>query len=1117
MNSILPQELSSKAVLIKVIIIANLIFSSYLEAQPVVYKNGDFGGISDFTTYSTEQGLALSGIASSFVDHLGNIWFGTYGGGVCRYDGKSFVTYTIKNGLSGNVVLSIYEDRMGNLWFGSNRGGLTKYDGKKFISFTTKEGLAHNTILCITEDRFGVLWFGTYGGGISKYNGKTFQTINKENGLPDNGVRSIFFDNKNNAWIGTLNSGVCKFDGKTYKTYTTKDGLPHNGIFTILQDNNENLWFGTIGGGISRFDGEKFQNFSESKTAQSNLIWCSYKDHSGNLWFGTRGGGLIRYDGKEFTKFTTYNGLNSNFIFTITQDKSGYIWLGTYGSGVVRYDGKAFVSFTTKQGLASNLIYSILQDRDGNYWLGTYSNGLNKLTVSSNLCFDEKLILHYTTANGLNNNDVKALCEDRKGNIWLGTVGGGVSRLSKKGSIKFENFTTKDGLPDDRVHSILEDSKGNIWFGTSGGLCRFDGKTFKNYSTKDGLVDRIVLCILEDKKGNLWLGTSGGVNSFDGKTFKSYTTKNGLAHNIVFSMVEDKNGFIWFGTDGGGISRFDGTKFLTYTTEDGLSNNTVGQIVQDKVGRIFFGTNLGLSVLVGWNKSKPIFENFNKQTGFPIKDIVAGCKGMIIDKTGAIWIGTGDETTALIRFDYNEIKKNYLSPKVVIRNVRIHENPIAWYDMSDTKDSVLVNQQEIITLGRKLSVTERDSIRKFYSGVKFESIKAFYPIPIGLVVPHKNNSITFGFTAIEPSKPYLVKYQYILEGYENYWSPITNRTSAVFGNITSGKYTFRLKALSANGTWSEPISYSFVVLPPWYLSFWAYLGYLTGFILFVYLSIFLNSKRLKKINLQLESVVNERTSEIAKQNEELVKQAWQIQEQALKLQEANASKDKFFRIIAHDLRGPIGSLINLTEVMSNESEGYSIEEFTQISSSINKSADNLYKLMNNLLEWAKMQQEGIKLNLADHNLFELVGQCLSGIDESAKRKKIILENQIEDNVIVYADEKMLNTILRNLISNAIKFTPHEGRVIVSANSNDKEIEILVTDTGVGISSGDLTKIFKIDEKTGRVGTDNEPSTGLGLVLCKEFIEKHNGKITVESKVGEGSIFRFTIPKKNNLL
>ena len=236
-----------------------------------------------------------------------------------------------------------------------------------------------------------------------------------------------------------------------------------------------------------------------------------------------------------------------------------------------------------------------------------------------------------------------------------------------------------------------------------------------------------------------------------------------------------------------------------------------------------------------------------------------------------------------------------------------------------------------------------------------------------------------------------------------------------------------------------------------------------------------------------------------------------IQQQNNQLKELNAAKDKFFSIIAHDLKSPFSGFLNLTEIMATESKDFTQSEFIDFSQSLNESAVNLYKLLENLLEWASMQQGIMNFNLKTHNLFSLTSHSVVSILERAGQKGISIINQVDESINVSADEKMINTVFRNLISNAVKFTRKNGSITLDARSTENGmIEISVRDTGIGISEKELKKLFKIGEKVGSMGTDNELSTGLGLLLCKEFIEKHGGKIWVESEEKKGSTFFFTL-------
>lgn len=239
----------------------------------------------------------------------------------------------------------------------------------------------------------------------------------------------------------------------------------------------------------------------------------------------------------------------------------------------------------------------------------------------------------------------------------------------------------------------------------------------------------------------------------------------------------------------------------------------------------------------------------------------------------------------------------------------------------------------------------------------------------------------------------------------------------------------------------------------------------------------------------------------------------EIKERNEQLIKLNAEKDKFFSIIAHDLKGPFNGFLNLTELMADSTELFSPAEYIEYSKMLNEAARNLYKLLENLLEWAQVQKGAIDFTPKDSDLSKMVSQSIDTIFQRALQKKISIINEIIDTQKVYADEKMIGTVLRNLLSNAIKFTRTDGRAIIKSKWLDNDtIEVSVEDNGVGISEKDVNKLFKIEEKVSSKGTDGESSTGLGLLLCKEFIEMHGGKIWVESELGKGSKFKFTLHK-----
>ena len=225
----------------------------------------------------------------------------------------------------------------------------------------------------------------------------------------------------------------------------------------------------------------------------------------------------------------------------------------------------------------------------------------------------------------------------------------------------------------------------------------------------------------------------------------------------------------------------------------------------------------------------------------------------------------------------------------------------------------------------------------------------------------------------------------------------------------------------------------------------------------------------------------------------------------------NANKDKLFSIIAHDLRSPFHGLFGFTEILANDFESLTKSEVKNISQELYKTVRQQFKLLENLLDWSRLQIGRMDFQPIRISLYEKVALITELLIGNAIKKNITIINEIKDNITVWADEKMLNSILQNLVSNAIKFTPAGGQILLSCNVIEDEVEIAIKDSGIGISEADLELLFRIDVQHSTKGTSNEKGTGLGLLLCKELVEKQNGRIKVDSKPGEGSTFTFYLP------
>jgi signal transduction histidine kinase len=277
---------------------------------------------------------------------------------------------------------------------------------------------------------------------------------------------------------------------------------------------------------------------------------------------------------------------------------------------------------------------------------------------------------------------------------------------------------------------------------------------------------------------------------------------------------------------------------------------------------------------------------------------------------------------------------------------------------------------------------------------------------------------------------------------------------------------------------------------------------------------------LKNLNTELEQKVIERTHDLESVNMQLHQELTDriLAEDALKksesqLKELIATKDKFFNIVAHDLKNPFTSLIGSSELLSRNIDQMDNEKIKTLAFILYDASKSGYAILQNLLDWSRSQTGLLKFNPENINLRNLIDEHILNLEQISSNKEIKIHSEVKDDLFIYGDKNMIKTILRNLLSNAVKYSYRSGKVIVCASVNDKEVIISVKDNGIGIPEEDTKKIFRIDAKYSVPGTENELGTGLGLKLCKEFVEKQGGKIWVESVEKKGSEFKFSIPVK----
>lgn len=1110
------------------------------------------GGLSQFKTYSTDDGLALDAVNCAILDSRGHLWFGTNNGGVSRYDGSTFTNYTSSQGLAGNILRSMLEDSKGNIWFGTI-SGVSKFDGYTFTNFNTEDGLADDVVFSILEDRSGNLWFGTGGGGLSKFDGETFTTYTTADGLADNFVLSLLEDQDGNLFIGTYGGGFSKYDGKTFQNFTEQDGLPSNRVRTFTLSASGKIWIGTIGGGASLFDGQSFTTYTIEDGLAGDVVRTILEDLQGNTWFATETG-ISRFDGKKFTTYTRNQGMPANSVLAAVKDSSGKLWFCTDGGGVTRFEGSSFTNFSVAQGLGNNIVLSTLEDRDGNLWFGTAGGGVSK--------FDGKSFETYTISQGLAGDIVFSMIQDQTGNFWFGT-GGGVSKFDGK---SFTTFTTAQTLGTNEIYSIAEDHLGNLWFGSEGaGLSKFDGENFTKYTSDHGLSGNIILSIFEDSENQLWIGAvDGGISLFDGKKFTNLTAAQGLVDNSVIKIKEDQEKNIWIGTEQGlsflsrqersRIGKTDSVNLTiqSFGTQDGLPDNLIQQIVPMDNGKIAVGTNLGFAYFDAPKANQPFsklenIEIFNSNTGYPVKDLTDGQNGMYQDSRGILWAGTGSNKTALVRFDYRELARNPKAPKIFFKQIRINEEVIPWHSLSENSTPEAVSADEINTFGKELVAEERDSLRKRFSGISFEGVSPFFPFPDKLALPYKHNHINIDFGSDELAKPYLVEYQYILQGYDEEWSPVLKKTSATFGNIREGDYTFLVKARFTGpsdgqaGAWTAPLSYNFSVRPPLYRTWWAYAFYTLSFLSLAYpVHRYQRNKAIQEEQEKARERELEQAREIEKAYTKLEAAHENLKSTQAQLiqQEKLASLGQLTAGIAHEIKNPLNFVNNFS--------GLSLEFLDEVEEELEKMEEsdalaNVKDLLADIkVNLTKIKHHGGRADgIVKSMLMHSRGG--SGAMEPADLNEVIKEyvnlsfhgmrankNPINVDVALNLDETLpkipLNTedfsrVILNLTKNAFdamrekinKSGPdYKAKLEVRTKDLGNAILIEVEDNGPGVPDEIKDKLL-MPFFTTKKGTEG---TGLGLSITHDIIKAHNGSLDITTVVGEWTKFSITIPKSS---
>jgi len=551
---------------------------------------------------------------------------------------------------------------------------------------------------------------------------------------------------------------------------------------------------------------------------------------------------------------------------------------------------------------------------------------------------------------------------------------------------------------------------------------------------------------------------------------------NTISDNIVFSIYADPQGRFWIGTNSGLNMFYPATgSFRRFGVGEGLANEVIYGILPDNNNCIWLSTNLGIS---RFNLETFEVKNFNMNDGLQSNEFNGGSyyKGA----SGKLYFGGVYGMNVIDPDAIEPVKK---VPEVTLTKLEVLGKEVQIADI-DLEEEFEHNPSQIVEFDED-----------FYSSENVTYMEE-------ITLDYKHRFFSVEFAALNSLQTGDLQYSYIMENLETDWNNAGSRNYVSYTNMKAGTYVLKVVAVNSDGFRSDPpMQLRIIITPPVWLSWW-----------FILMEIIVSTAIVVMIYIYL---LKSRTNRLLKyQNQQISEANEALRRSEKNLMELNATKDKFFSIISHDLRNPFSSLLSISDLMVESFDDTEREDHKAGFTKINQSVRHLLDLLENLLTWSRSQRGRIKYDPVRFNLSTLVQENINLHKLLAEKKGIMLLSPELNEVYAYGDRDMINSVIRNLVTNAVKFTEKNKKVEIQVKPGEKEIEVSIVDEGIGITSEQLNKLFRIDEKFKSTGTAGEKGTGLGLIICKEFVEKNGGEISVQSAPGKGSVFSFTVPMAN---